>query len=129
MQPRILKNRGRRSTGAFTLIEIMIVVMIIGVLLAIAVPNLSEARETTYRRSCIENLHKIQVAKNCYLMDHNKSGNSPASDFTDAVMYGTNGYLRAKPLCPGGGTYSINDGPEYPTCDYNSNGHVHVATD
>ena len=111
------------------MIELMIVVLIIGVLLAIAGPNFNAAREKTYRRSCIENLHKMEIAKNCYMMDHNLSGSAPATTFTDAALYGTNGYLKFKPTCPGGGAYNINDGATSPTCDYSSGGNLHILTD
>jgi len=129
MLRRRMNNGGRRGAGAFTLIELMIVVLIIGVLLAIAGPNFNAAREKTYRRSCIENLNKMEIAKNCYMMDHNLGGSTPATTFTDAALYGTDGYLRAKPSCPGGGTYTINDGSTSPTCDYSNGGNIHVLTD
>ena len=129
MQRRTTNHRGRRGASAFTLIELMIVVLIIGVLLAIAGPNFNAAREKTYRRSCIENLHKMEIAKNCYMMDHNLPGSTPATAFTDTALYGADGYLKFKPTCPGGGAYTINDGATSPTCDYNSGGNVHILTD
>jgi prepilin-type N-terminal cleavage/methylation domain-containing protein len=134
IHPTKIKNSlsGKRTTlyreeKAFTLIEVMIVVIIIGILLAIAVPNFVYTRETTRKKACMENLWKLQFAKEYYMMDSNLPGNSPASTFTDAVLYGSSGssgYLQTKPSCPGGGNYSINDGDVLPTCDYEG-GNVH----
>ena len=48
---------------AFTLVEIMIVVLIIGVLLGIAVPNFARAREQARAKACIQQLRLIDSAK------------------------------------------------------------------
>jgi prepilin-type N-terminal cleavage/methylation domain-containing protein len=112
----------------FTLIEVLFVILIIGILLTIAVPYFSRARETTNRKSCTANMRRIQVAKDSYLMDYNKPADTPASAFTDEVLYGSGRYLDNKPKCPGGGTYSPNSAGEVPTCSY-SGGEVHVYTD
>lgn len=61
--PSVLPARG------FTLIEIMIVVLIIGVLLAIAVPNFTRARESARQKACIANLRMIDSAKEMYALD------------------------------------------------------------
>ncbi len=105
-------NKTRR---AFTLVEIMIVVLIIGILLAIAVPNFVKARETSRTNACIANLKQIEAAKQQWGMDNKKNAtDSPA--FTDLVGTGSTGYIQANgstpggaPLCPSGGTYTIGD--------------------
>jgi prepilin-type N-terminal cleavage/methylation domain-containing protein len=53
-------NTSRR--GGFTLVEIMIVVAIIGLLAAIAIPNFVRARATTQKNTCINNLRQIDGA-------------------------------------------------------------------
>jgi prepilin-type N-terminal cleavage/methylation domain-containing protein len=55
---------------AFTLIEILIVVLVIGILLAIAVPSFVRARESSRARGCIANLKLIDSAKEQYALDH-----------------------------------------------------------
>ncbi len=117
----------RKSKG-FTLIEIMIVVLIIGILLAIALPNFVRARESARRKSCSANLRQIGYAKDAYMMDKNLPATTPSGTFTDLLLYGNgtqSGYLKEKPLCPGGGIYTPNSGDQLPTCDYSG---VHTYT-
>src|SRR3954467_15590928 len=82
-------KRQRKSSG-FTLVEIMIVVLIIGILMAIAVPNFIRARETSRRNSCIANLKQIYSAKEQWAMD-NKAASGAAvlmSDIAGTYMKG-----------------------------------------
>ena len=114
MTIRFFSQRRFRSTG-FTLVEIMIVVLLIGILLAIAVPNFVYAREQTRRKACIGNLRKIQWAKDSWLMDNRLE---PSSIATPADLWpaAATGYLRVPPQCPSSGVYDIKSGLEDPTC-------------
>ena len=80
----------------FTLVEIMIVVAIIGLLAAIAIPNFIKARQTAERQACIANLKQIQGAIQVWALDNNKtSTDSPAtSDLTP-------NYVKSWPKCRG----------------------------
>src|SRR6476646_5575381 len=87
----------RGSRKGFTLVEIMIVVLIIGILLAIAVPNFIKARETSRSKSCVANLKQIEAAKEQWCMD-NRQGSSASPGTAD--LYGTTNYVKNTPGCP-----------------------------
>ena len=57
----------------FTLVEIMIVVAIIAILAAIAVPSLTANREVTLKKAKEDNVRKVQLAKERWAMDYNES--------------------------------------------------------
>jgi prepilin-type N-terminal cleavage/methylation domain-containing protein len=110
-------NRFKRNKG-FTLVEIMIVVLIIGILLAIAVPNFIKARENSRTRTCIANLRQFEAAKEQWAME-NKKGSADVPLGTDLSP----NYMKSIPTCPSGGTYTIGAISTNPTC---STGGTHV---
>ena len=67
----------RRASG-FTLVEIMIVVAIIALLAAIAVPNFLRARKRSQATMTLEILRQIDDAKDLYAIEFNKVGDSSA---------------------------------------------------
>jgi prepilin-type N-terminal cleavage/methylation domain-containing protein len=104
-------NTSRRS--AFTLVEIMIVVAIIGLLAAIAIPNFIKAREASQKNACIANLKQIDGAKNTWALEQKKVN---ADVPVDSDLFGTTLYIREKPSCPANGTYNLLSVVEKPTC-------------
>lgn len=109
-----------RRAKAFTLIEIMIVVAITGIIISIAVPAWLRAREQASARACQENLSKIEGAKEVYTLEFNLRVGASVQ-LTDLYASGgaVTGYIRKKPNCPAGGTYSANVVGVDPTCSYN----------
>jgi prepilin-type N-terminal cleavage/methylation domain-containing protein len=101
----------RKARHGFTLVEIMIVVLIIGILLAIAIPNFVKARESSRTKSCIANLKQIDSAKEQYAMD-NKKNTGDAVTSTDIAP----SYMKTFPDCPSGGTYTVGAIGTDPTC-------------
>ena len=101
----------RRS--AFTLVEIMIVVAIIGLLAAIAIPNFIKAREASQKNACIANLKQIDGAKNTWALE-NKKVNADVP--VDADLFGPTLYIRDKPGCPASGVYTLGDVVTKPVC-------------
>jgi prepilin-type N-terminal cleavage/methylation domain-containing protein len=84
--------------AGFTLVEIMIVVAIIGLLAAIAVPNFVKARTTAQMNACINNLRQIDGAVQQWALEQKKDSNAQPTydDIKD--------YLKNSVTCPSGGT-------------------------
>jgi len=89
-----MKNRKQ----GFTLVEIMIVVMIIGLLAAIALPGFARARRSAQTNACINNLRQIESAKDQYAIEGGLVGGAAVS------QTGITPFLKAFPVCPVGGT-------------------------
>ena len=110
----------RTNKAGFTLVEVMIVVAIIGLLAAIAIPNFVRARTTSQRNACIVNLKQIEGAKATWALENHKVA-SDAPALTD-LSGTTDSYIRDVPACPGGGTYTPNAVSTKATCN-NVDGH------
>ena len=102
-------NTSRKS--GFTLVEIMIVVAIIGLLAAIAIPNFVKARTTAQKNACINNLRQIDGAKEQWALEKKLAPGAAAID-ADIEAYIKNG----RPTCPAGGTYTFNAVDTAPAC-------------
>jgi prepilin-type N-terminal cleavage/methylation domain-containing protein len=106
-----MQIKTNRKAG-FTLVEIMIVVAIIGLLAAIAIPNFVKARGTAQKNACINNLRQIDGAKEQWALETKQSAG------TASVDADVNAYIKGgAPECPGGGTYTYSAVDSNPVCD------------
>ncbi|MFO7870741.1 MAG: prepilin-type N-terminal cleavage/methylation domain-containing protein [Kiritimatiellia bacterium] len=113
-----------KRTG-FTLVEIMIVVAIIGLLAAIAIPSFMKARETSRQNACINNLRQIKGAKQQAALELNYAQGKAFAADSEAE---TNmlSYIENTPICPSdeaqtyATSYTTHDLGTSPECQINT---------
>lgn len=106
-------------SAAFTLIEIMFVVAIIGLIAAIAIPSFNGAITRARVQACAINRKNIDGAKAQWALENQQPLDAVPSD---PELFGDAKYLDHKPDCPAHGSYSLNAVREKCTCNVPAHG-------
>lgn len=103
----------RNQHKGFTLVEVMVVVFIVGLLVAVALPSWMNARARAQARTCSANLRQLHQAKEMYALSNRLPNGTPVQ-MSDLVPT----FLQAEPFCPAGGgrAYILNPIGTDPTC-------------
>lgn len=122
MSYRKQRRHARRADRGFTLVEIMIVVLIMGVLLNIAAPGFIHARDAGQSKSCVANLHNINMAKEQWALQ-TAAAPTQVPTWNDLQPYIHSSLI---PVCPTTGQSYAPNGPfpgwgavnQIPQCPY-----------
>ncbi len=90
----------------------MVVVLVIGIIMAIAVPQFQAARTKASEDACWENQRLVDTAKQHWMMQESKSP-TDTPNWSDLVPK----YLKRIPECPLSGTYTLGSCQEDVRCD------------
>lgn len=122
-------QRRDQAQSAFTLLETLIVVGIVGLLAAIAIPSMLRARARAQTNACINNLRQIQDAKQQWACEQRKPADAVPTKSDLAQYVGRSGSID-RMSCPADPTrlfdnsYTINQVTSSPTCKLNEAGVV-----
>jgi prepilin-type N-terminal cleavage/methylation domain-containing protein len=108
-------NKTASRKSAFTILELLIVLGIIGLCAALAVPNFVRASSVSQKNACINNLYQIRAAIGQWTIETRAQAGATVQ-YSDICAY-----LRNTVACPAGGTsfsdsYTITDNQTQPVC-------------
>jgi general secretion pathway protein G len=107
----------RSTSRAFTLVEVLIVVVILGILAAVVVPHFTSATEDTAQRAASYEVKRLRKAVEVYQIRHDTLPDVAEGDRTWGGLIGGGDYLKTAPLNPwvGGdaaGVVVFGNGPD-----------------
>ena len=119
-QSRIRKSGGTLGGNGFALaglimgyVNLAMMVFVVPMLMAIAIPNFVKARTTAQKNTCVSNLRQLEGAKEQWALE-NKKEEGDTVTMNDLV--GMEKYIQNTPTCPAGGDYDLGAVGELPTC-------------
>jgi competence protein ComGC len=107
------KGRGFAIAGLVMSAVSLVMLPVIGLMAAIAIPNFVKAREAAQRNACRANIRSIEAAKDVWALENNKK---PGDVIQDDDVFGSGKALRGIPTCPKGGSYIVNPVGTGPEC-------------
>lgn len=84
-----MKNTSNTSTKGFTLVEIMIVVVIIGLLAAMAIPAFQKVRQSSQDKAVLNNARQLSAASDQYFLENG------VSTVAQANLVGSSNYVKS----------------------------------
>lgn len=108
-----LTGAGMATAGLITGYISILMIFVLGLMAAIAIPNFVKARKTAQYQACQVNLKMIQDAKEAWALENRKTENAIASE---ADLVGESKGMPERPACPGGGSYDLNAVNQSPAC-------------
>jgi prepilin-type N-terminal cleavage/methylation domain-containing protein len=99
-----------RSRKGLTLIELLVVVIILGALVAIAVPRMSASSTTAKQRACKANQSMINTQVELYYL------NNDSWPTLSTIVDDPNYFPDGEPNCPSGGTYTLDGSTHHVSC-------------
>lgn len=111
---------------AFTLLELLLLIAIIGVMVAIVIPGRGGGSHTSLANACINNLRRIDAAANQFALEHQLTNGDKINfpnDLTPYIKLNRAGKILG---CPMGGSYSIKKVGDNPTCTLSTSTPAHA---
>jgi prepilin-type N-terminal cleavage/methylation domain-containing protein len=102
-----MSRHRKKSNAAFTLLELMIVISIIGILCTIMISNVLQARSLSQCENCIGNMRQIENSCQQFAIDMSLASGDEINfpqDITPYIKLNSSGSI---PPCPAGGSYSL----------------------
>jgi len=93
-----------RKDEGFTLVELMVVVLIIGILVAIAIPIFNVAKASAQQKTCFANMRTVAGAWQTYIAQN--PNDATATGWSNVTGVLVPNYIKTVPVCPAAGTYT-----------------------
>ena len=106
----------QHSHSAYTLVEVLVIVCVIALLAALAIPNFIRPRSNYSTPACINNLRIVDAAANQFALEYNKTNGERTNFPNDLTPYIKLTPAGKIPGCPQGGVYHLTRVGDTVTC-------------